>query len=91
MVAEPNDRSTNQCFVSLRFMADDLLAAQAEHFHLLERTLYSGLLLHPIWTPLAQLPIYSYSPAGVLDLAEILSLRLFNMPSSPQPLRGGVV
>jgi len=88
LVAEPTDCRSNQWLVSLRFTAEDPLAAQAERLQLLEHAHSTGLLLRPIWTPLHQLPMYETCPAGSLAVAENQAARLVNLPSSPQLLEG---
>jgi aminotransferase in exopolysaccharide biosynthesis len=86
LVPEPTNCRSNQWLVSLRFIADDPLIAQAERLKLLELAHSIGLLLRPIWTPLHQLPIYEACPAGSLAVAENQAPRLLNLPSSPQLL-----
>ena len=88
LVPEPTDCCSNHWLVSLRFTAEDPLAAQTERLQLLERAHAVGLLLRPIWTPLHQLPMYEACPAGSLAVAENQAPRLLNLPSSPQLLEG---
>ena len=88
LVAEPIDCCSNYWLVSLRFTAEDPLAAQADRLQLLEHAHSVGLLLRPIWTPLHQLLMYKACPAGSLAEAENQAPRLVNLPSSPQLVEG---
>ena len=83
LVAEPTDCRSNHWMVSLRFTAEDPLAAQAERLQLLERAHSVGLLLRPIWTPLPQLTLYEACPTGSLAVAENQAPRLLSVSSSP--------
>ena len=88
LLDEPNGCCSNFWLVTLRFTADDPLAAQALRLQLLERSHKTGLFLRPIWTPLHQLPMYESCSSGSLSVAENQALRLLNLPSSPQLLEG---
>ena len=84
LLAEPTDCRSNHWLVSLRFTAEDPLAAQADRLQLLQHAHSVGLLLRPIWTPLHQLPMYKACASGSLAMAENQAPRLLNLPSSPQ-------
>lgn len=49
---------------------------------LLNRSLETGIMLRPVWTPMHQLPIYQHCICGNLDTTEFLSERLINLPST---------
>ena len=86
LIVEPKNCRSNHWLVTMRFTAEDPLAAQADRLQLLEHAHSLGLLLRPIWTPLHQLPMYQACPSGSLAVAENQAPRLLNLPSSPQLL-----
>ena len=90
LVAEPPGCRSNNWMVSLRITGEDSLIVEAQRLQLLESAHAAGLLLRPIWTPLNQLPMYKNSPMASLAVAENQALRLLNLPSSPQLLKGWI-
>ena len=88
LVAEPPGCHSNHWLVSLRITCSDPAIADAQRSQLLHTAHAAGLLLRPIWKSLHQLPMYQECPAGSLEVAENQSLRLINLPSSPQLLEG---
>ena len=88
LVTQPDNCLSNHWLVTLRFKAEDLMIAEAQRLHLLETAHSLGILLRPIWKPLHQLDMYKSCPAGALGNAENQSLRLINLPSSPQLVKG---
>lgn len=88
LLDEPTGCRSNNWLVSLRFTEPNIIEAEAERLHLLQRAHSVGLLLRPIWTPMHQLPMYKSCPAGLLPVAESQARRLLNLPSSPQLLDG---
>ena len=44
----------------------------------------SNIFIRPCWNLLNELPMYSDVPSGDLKVAQNQSLRLINLPSSPQ-------
>ena len=88
LVAEPPGCRSNHWLVSLRFLAEDPTAAEAQRLQVLEAAHAEGLLLRPVWRLLHQLPMYTQAPRGRLAVAEDQACRLLNLPSSPQLLKG---
>ena len=88
LIEEPTDSHSNYWLISLRFTADDPYVADVQRTQLLERAHTLGILLRPIWSPLHKLPMYNSSPSGPLIVAEDQAMRLLNLPSSPQLLKG---
>lgn len=50
---------------------------------ILEATNAAGLSTRPAWTPMHRLPIYADHPRADVRIAESLSQRILNLPSSP--------
>ena len=50
---------------------------------ILEATNAAGLSTRPTWTPMHRLPIYASHPRADVPMAESLSRRILNLPSSP--------
>ena len=84
LVTEPKGCRSNHWLVTLRFLAEDPLLAEAERMKVLEATHAKGLLLRPVWRLLHELPMYAQTPRGELTVAEDQACRLLNLPSSPQ-------
>ena len=55
-------------------MRDEVLAATND----------AGFMTRPAWTPMHELPMYTDCPRMDLSVAEDLSRRLINIPSSPR-------
>lgn len=84
LVTEPKDCRSNHWLVTLRFLSEDPLLAEAERTKVLEAAHATGLLLRPVWRLLHELPMYAQTPRGELTVAEDQACRLLNLPSSPQ-------
>ena len=72
---------------NFRFKNPNPHKASQERLDLLNKAHKMGLLIRPSWKLLHQLEIYKNCPRDNLNNAEIESLRLLNLPSSPQLLR----
>ena len=88
LLAEPQGCRSNHWLVTLRFLAEDPAAAEAQRLQVLEAAHAKGLLLRPVWRLLHQLPMYAQAPRGHLAVAEAQACRLLNLPSSPQLIPG---
>ncbi|WP_413683845.1 LegC family aminotransferase [Prochlorococcus sp. MIT 1011] len=85
-ILKPSDDCiSNYWLITLRL---NLSKAILEEYRigLLELAHESGILLRPVWRLLNELPMYQNSPKGQLKVAEDMSKRLINLPSSPQLL-----
>ena len=72
---------------SLRFTNETLEEAITQRDSLLKAAHNQGILLRPAWKLLHHLPMYINNPHGDLSVAEDQSVRLLNLPSSPQLLK----
>ena len=88
LLAEPQGCRSNHWLVTLRFLAEDPAAAEAQRLQVLEAAHAERLLLRPVWRLLHQLPMYAEAPRGALAVAEAQACRLLNLPSSPQLIPG---
>ena len=70
--------------MTLRFLAEDPAAAEAQRLQALVAAHATGFLLRPAWKLLHELPMHSAAPRGDLPVAEDQVRRLVNLPSSPQ-------
>jgi len=86
LLEAPAGCRVNHWLATLRFTAADAALASRQRLALLEQAHAVGLLLRPVWQPLATLPMYRDAPASRLDQALDAAERLINLPSSPQLL-----
>jgi perosamine synthetase len=49
-----------------------------------------GIRSRPLWTPMHLLPMYRDCPRAQLDVAEDMSARIVNLPSSPFLASGAI-
>ena len=87
LVTEPDGSISNHWLVALRFEAEDPQVASHQRLQLLEAAHAIGLLMRPVWNLLHKLPMYATAPRGKLSSAEDQTMRLVNLPSSPQLIR----
>ncbi len=87
IVESPRDCLSNNWLVTLRFTNQSLHRAGEERLKVLKKSHEEGLLLRPVWRPLHELTMYSSNPNSDLSETKNQSMRLLNLPSSPQLLQ----
>lgn len=77
-VKEPLECSSNYWLNAI------LLPEPTQKYPFLEQTNQAGIMTRPVWQLMHTLPMYSDAPKGPQNIAEWLSQRLINLPSSPR-------
>ncbi len=80
---EPKDTVSNFWLITLRITNRDPKDVYSIRNQLLNKGYQIGLLLRPCWKPLHKLKPFLECPRGGLKVAEEQSMRLINLPSSP--------
>lgn len=79
-IAEPDDSTSNYWLNTILLSEDE----SASHEDVLESLNAAGYMSRPVWTLMHRLPMYSACPRADLSVAESLSDRVVNLPSSPR-------
>ena len=87
IVDPPANSISNNWLVTLRFTDKDPMKAASKRLELLKLAHSKGILLRPSWKLISNLPMYLTSPKGDLKVAEDQTVRLTNLPSSPQLIK----
>ena len=77
-----NNKLNNNWLITLIFTNKNTSDANKEMNALLDKSHQNGIFLRPIWNLLHTLPMYKKNQKSSLDIAEDLSQRLVNLPSS---------
>ena len=77
-----NQESNNNWLITLVFKNKNTEEANKEVYDLLKKSHEIGILIRPVWNLLNCLPMYKNNQKSPLNIAENLSKRIVNLPSS---------
>ena len=81
IIKEVNNSFSNYWLITMRLNVKNASKLREK---VLNDSFDSKIFLRPCWTLLNYLPMYAQSPCGELKEAQEQSMRLINLPSSPQ-------
>ena len=79
-----SNSSSNNWLISLIIELPDLIETKKFRDELLKISHDQGIFLRPVWQPIHTLPMYQNVPKASLDVTNEMSMRIINLPSSPQ-------
>ncbi len=86
IINEPDQCISNFWMITLRLCNKNIIEVKELREKILSKSHQKNLYLRPVWKLINHLPMYKNCPKGSITVAEDQSLRLINLPSSPQIL-----
>ena len=86
MIEETGENNSNNWLITIRFTDKDQEKVNSQKIELIEKARERNIIIRPAWELINKLKMYKKNPSSTLKVAQDESVRLLNLPSSPQLL-----